>query len=153
MRNRGSYTRTQNARSVLTGIHRHIEDFAQHPHELDNSRLTLYYTKILTLSLVRGYCGGTRQAKYHHSTLTSVGRRQRSGWRLRLRTFGTRVRIPATGVRFYSHAPKNGGKISSNPAATSTAPSDNYSGPDPATTTITHSRPPQHWWPRRDRQQ
>ena len=25
------------------------------------------------------YCGGTRQAKYHHSTLTSVGRQQRSG--------------------------------------------------------------------------
>ena len=66
------------------------------------------------------------------------------GQRLRLRTFGTRVRISATGVRFYSHAPKNGGKISSTPAATSTAPSDNYSGPGPTTTTITHSRPPQH---------
>ena len=39
--------------------------------------------------------------------------------------FGTRVRIPATGVRFYFHAPRNGGKISSTPAATSTAPSDN----------------------------
>ena len=35
-------------------------------------------------------------------------------------------------------------KISSTPAATSTAPSDNYSGPGPTPTTITHSRPPQH---------
>ena len=56
---------------------------------------------------------------------------------LRLRTFGTRVRIPATGVRFFLHAPKNGGKISSTPAVTSTAPSNNYSGRGPATTTIT----------------
>ena len=46
-------------------------------------------------------------------------------------------RIPATGVRFYFHAPRNGGKISSTPAATSTAPSDNYSGLGPTTTTIT----------------
>ena len=50
-------------------------------------------------------CGGTQHTKYYHSTLTRVGRRQRSGQRLRLRTFRTRVRIPATGVQFFFHAP------------------------------------------------
>ena len=29
--------------------------------------------------ILQNTCGGTRQAKYHHSTLTSAGRRQRSG--------------------------------------------------------------------------
>ena len=66
-------------RTVPRGIYGHIQDFAQYLHKLDNNRLTLYHIEIISLSLVRGYCGGTRQAKYHHSTLTSVGRRQRNG--------------------------------------------------------------------------
>ena len=41
---------------------------------------------------------------------------------------------------FTSTHQKNGGKISSTPAAISTAPSDNYSGRGPAITTITHGQ-------------
>ena len=56
-------------RIILTGIYRYVEDFAQHLHEFNNKRLTLYHaskmTKILaTLSLLRGYCGGIRSRNF-----------------------------------------------------------------------------------------
>ena len=43
---------------------------SEHCKEYDKIRVNLYFSY---------KCGGTRQAKYHHSTLTSVGRRQRNG--------------------------------------------------------------------------
>ena len=63
--------------TVPTGIHRHVEDFAQHLHGFDNKTANASQHIGETLSLVRSTVT-TLDSKYHHLTLTGVGRLQRS---------------------------------------------------------------------------